>query len=950
MEKKTLIPIILASILAGSFNSIRFINNEQKFNNEINKMNDIYNVAASSSASGHEIEKLNDQDYTTYWEASNSEEQVIDVDLGEIRYVTRISQIFVDDDIWYFTVLGSVDNLNFYELVDYSFGLYGHAFDESCSGIARYIRLKIIKSEKGFTPTSKEFIVTSKKLSEGSNLSLGLSGESSSYSANYNSNSAFDGDYGTFWCASNGDYSQWLSGEWKENKYVKDIVVYEQDYGTYNFEIEGRLPDGSWIKLKEASDLKGISFKFEVNRVINAIVYRVFSGPGWASVKEIEVNGFEQKIVEEDGFIDLKEEKYINKIVTTSNTILGSNDNINYEEIKLNNGIVDKCYRYLKGIKTNDEIYTSSLSKNLAMFLSGEVSSFSDEAHSLYKATQSDNSVSFKKEYWQSETKGGEQTITLDLGRVCLVKSIYQSFNEWGIWKFKVETAVKEDEYQVVYGKLEGVEGQDFDISLENENFALRYVRLTIQASDDQYASSRAFQVIGNGSPMRENWWQNTSGVIRFYPKEQRTTLREITSRLDEFRYAGYRVIELHQPYEGLADIWAGLGATNSYQVDPIIGTLDDLHYLIEQAHKRGMRVFMFGNVGYGRDTSDYFKKACQDYALGINSKERNWFLFSDTCPDSSKWFWSETANAYYYAYWGENGQIPTYNFNNKEWQDETKKYISFWCDFGVDGIALDAPPVYYWGEANPSEVTYKTITNTMRKHNLFTLPEGTGDISFISNYYYSGVQNYGISNWGGNATSIGINAVRNESAKGLDDAIKSARDNAVALGGISIAGMNFEDNYDLASDNERILESALVTSTGHLAFLHLGSSAKIGQDIMQTFSLETQKAIANNFALQSSVRALTPSGMRCGLTNNNSSKYYTFYKSDMRNNAKVIAVFNYSSLNNNVDIDLSNLCISEQSIKMYDMANNEQIEVQISGGKILVPMKASSYRLLMIL
>ena len=117
-----------------------------------------------------------------------------------------------------------------------------------------------------------------------------------------------------------------------------------------------------------------------------------------------------------------------------------------------------------------------------------------------------------------------------------------------------------------------------------------------------------------------------------------------------------------------------------------------------------------------------------------------------------------------------------------------------------------------------------------MRKNNLFVLPEGSGDTGFISNYYYSGVQNYNMSSWGGGAYSLGIDSARKKRATTIDDNIKPYRDTAVALGGVSIAGMNFEDNYLDASMKERELEAALVTSTGHLAFLHLGSSARIGQ------------------------------------------------------------------------------------------------------------------------
>ena len=385
--------------------------------------------------------------------------------------------------------------------------------------------------------------------------------------------------------------------------------------------------------------------------------------------------------------------------------------------------------------------------------------------------------------------------------------------------------------------------------------------------------------------------------------------------------------------------------------VDPLIGTLDDLLRLLNEAHKRDMYVFMFGNVGYGKNTADYFKKACKDYALGIDSKERNWFVFSETCPDPTKWFYSDIAKAYYYGYWGENGQIPTFNFEDEEWQEEVYNYIDYWSSIGFDGIALDAPNVYYFGNANASRVTYETITKTMIKKNLFVLPEGTGDNSFISNYHYSCIQNYGLSSWGGAAFSLGLNNAQTNSVNDTENVLKNNRDMTVSLGGVSMGCMNFEDNYLNETGNSRVLEAALVTQTGHLAFLHSGSDARIGQDIMANWDEDIQSQIHSLFGLQNSMAALNPSGHRYKLTSTNERKIYAYLKKDLHNNSIVMPIFNYAIVDIDYQINLQNteLNFEDGEYVFYDAFNDENVNVTIRGGIMSLSSPKESYRCLII-
>ena len=932
-------------LLLIPFGFVSEAKNESNLNNIDFENNMIYkNIETNGENIEHKINDAFDNNFNTYWLSDKLTDATLLIDLGEQRSLKGVSQVFLDEDTWYFKILGSIDNINFFEIVNNSHGEFGRVFEYSAKGIARYIKLEIYKSQNGFFPSSKEFLVNYVSLTEGTNLVLDFKGYSSSHLENYESHKAFDGDTGTYFCASNETFPQNIGVDLQNNSYVNKIKLAFKDYGTYGFYLEVK-ENGIFKKIYETSNFNGSYIEIELNKVISEARLTLTKGPGWASVVEFEIFGFKQvNNSKESEVLDLNQEMIIGKIISKNSNFEGSIDGINFTTLNTNK---TNIVRYLRNINEDDLLFANPLNQNLTLNLSTKTSDYIDEEHSANLIFKNDSNLD--ESYYQSETKGGTHYINVDLGRIVNFDHLEIGFLEEKIHHFKIEYSLDGENYFVLKDFLT-IDSSFKDLIIGDDDVKnVRYFKITLEVNDDEYATLKKFNVYGNGSPIRENWWQNHSGVIRYYPKLQGITLREITEDLDKIRNSGFKVIELHQPYEGIADIWAGLGNTNNYQVDPLIGNLEDLKLLLLEAHNRGIKVFMFGNVGYGKYNAEYFKKACKDYALGIDSKERNWFVFSDSCPDPTKWFWSDLANAYYYCYWDDKGTIPTFNFNNPEWQKETKKYISYWSDFGMDGIGLDAPDVYYWGNSNRTEITYLAITNTLKSHNMFCLPEGTGDTINISLYKYNCVQNYTMSSWGGGATSLGLEAAMNHSVKGVDDGVKGVRDTAVALGGVSMDCMNFEDCYDFASSSERILECALVTSTGHISFLHSGTDSKIGQDIMETWDEDTQDKIHTLFGLQNSYQALNPSGARYKLITSNEDRCYAFYKSNLDGNSKVLPVFNYSNSDIELQIFIDNTQLDKDNLLIYDGFRDEQIEAKISNGVLKVPMKANSYRMLIL-
>ncbi|GAB3424362.1 hypothetical protein GCM10027569_58780 [Flindersiella endophytica] len=98
-----------------------------------------------------------------------------------------------------------------------------------------------------------------------------------------------------------------------------------------------------------------------------------------------------------------------------------------------------------------------------------------------------------------------------------------------------------------------------------------RYLRLTINgpSARGHWPCSQELKVFGNGSPLENRRWIERSGPMRrYFPKHYGTKLTEITDQLDDLKEQGYHGTEISAPYKGSRTPWAGLGATDNYDID----------------------------------------------------------------------------------------------------------------------------------------------------------------------------------------------------------------------------------------------------------------------------------------------------------------------------------------------------------------------------------------------
>ncbi len=128
------------------------------------------------------------------------------------------------------------------------------------------------------------------------------------------------------------------------------------------------------------------------------------------------------------------------------------------------------------------------------------------------------------------------------------------------------------------------------------------------------------------------------------------------------------------------------------YGIDPAFGTLDDFKDLLQEAHRRGIKIILDVVFNHTSSEHPWFLKALQ--------REEPYFSYYNIHVkiDYSDYPGKTGYNVrngltYYSAFWGE---MPELNPENEAVRDEFKAILDFWIDLGVDGFRYDAAKHMY--------------------------------------------------------------------------------------------------------------------------------------------------------------------------------------------------------------------------------------------------------------
>ena len=133
-----------------------------------------------------------------------------------------------------------------------------------------------------------------------------------------------------------------------------------------------------------------------------------------------------------------------------------------------------------------------------------------------------------------------------------------------------------------------------------------------------------------------------------------------------------------------------GYDVVDYYEINPEYGTKEDFLRLIEEAHKRGIRIIVDLVVNHTSTQHPWFI----DARSGPDAEFRDWFVWADEDPGwrgpEGQPVWHRTQHGYYYAVFWDG--MPDLNLENPDVTAEMYEIARYWVeDMGADGFRLDA-------------------------------------------------------------------------------------------------------------------------------------------------------------------------------------------------------------------------------------------------------------------
>lgn len=289
---------------------------------------------------------------------------------------------------------------------------------------------------------------------------------------------------------------------------------------------------------------------------------------------------------------------------------------------------------------------------------------------------------------------------------------------------------------------------------------------------------------------------------------------------------------------------------TDYMDIDPQYGTMEDFEKLIEECHKRGIRVITDLVLNHTSSEHPWFKEAAQ--FLRDNPDIKTVYTDRETmspvpevlekCPYFYYYNFSNEEQTGYEKLAGTNwyyearfwSGMPDLNLDNDQVKEEIAKITKFWLDKGVDGFRLDAVTSYYTDidTKNIEFMTWLNDTIKSQKEDASIVAEAWTNIATYSEYYKSGIDSFFDFNFSGSEGLIASVARGKRSPQAFIQAMADAEESFVE-NNENYIDAPFYTNHDMArsagyyvgrgSQDKVKLAGALNLLMGGNAFIYYG-------------------------------------------------------------------------------------------------------------------------------
>jgi oligo-1,6-glucosidase len=203
--------------------------------------------------------------------------------------------------------------------------------------------------------------------------------------------------------------------------------------------------------------------------------------------------------------------------------------------------------------------------------------------------------------------------------------------------------------------------------------------------------------------PVKDSKWWKEAVVYQIYPRSFKDSngdgvgdLKGIISKLDYVQNLGIDAVWLNPIYASPNDD-NGYDISNYREIMPDFGTMEDFDLLLQELHKRGIKLIMDLVVNHSSDEHEWFlqSKSSRDnpyrdyYHWWPAEKGKPHYRWSWFDVNSDAWKYDPTTDSYYLHYFSE--KQPDLNWENPKLRNDVYDIMKFWLDKGIDGFRMDA-------------------------------------------------------------------------------------------------------------------------------------------------------------------------------------------------------------------------------------------------------------------
>ena len=208
------------------------------------------------------------------------------------------------------------------------------------------------------------------------------------------------------------------------------------------------------------------------------------------------------------------------------------------------------------------------------------------------------------------------------------------------------------------------------------------------------------------------NWWKEAV-VYQIYVRSFKDSngdgigdLRGILEKLDYLKHLGVDVLWLTPVYQS-PNCDNGYDISDYRSIMKEFGTMEDFDLLLEESHKRGIKIIMDLVVNHTSDEHEWFVKSRSpepnpywDYYFWRDGRDgkapNNWGSWFS----GPAWTYDENRKQYYLHIFAP--KQPDLNWDNPQVREDVYSMMRWWLDKGIDGFRMDVIDMISKTEAFP--------------------------------------------------------------------------------------------------------------------------------------------------------------------------------------------------------------------------------------------------------